>query len=78
MCLSDRSGWQNSRTFALFCLRSGALQHLARIGAASTVAAINSDSQAPIFHIADYDRVGDVQLVLLKRLDALQEFLKTK
>ncbi len=57
---------------------SGSLQHLAGIGSAGTVVAINKDCHAPIFDVADYGIVGDVYLVLPKLLDTLQEFLKRK
>jgi electron transfer flavoprotein alpha subunit len=57
---------------------SGSLQHLAGIGSAGTVVAINKDCHAPIFDVADYGIVGDVHLVLPKLLDTLQEFLKRK
>lgn len=58
------------------CAISGSLQHLAGIGSAGTVVAINRDPHAPIFDIADYGIVGDVHIVLPKLLEALQEFLK--
>ena len=58
------------------CAVSGSLQHLAGMGSAGTVVAINRDPHAPIFDVADYGIVGDVHLVLPKLIEALQEFLK--
>jgi len=60
------------------CGISGSAQHLAGIGSARTIVAINSDRHAPIFSVADYGIVGDVHLVLPKLLAELQEFFKTK
>ena len=57
---------------------SGAAQHLAGIGSAGIVVAINNDRHAPIFDVADYGIVGDVQIVLPKLLDSLKVFLKKK
>lgn len=52
---------------------SGAFQHVAGISGAGTVIAVNKDSKAPIFRVADYGVVDD----LFKISEALKEKLKT-
>ena len=52
---------------------SGAIQHLGGVSSSKVIVAVNKDAEAPIFETSDYGIIGDVNIVIPKLIEGLQE-----
>ncbi len=51
-------------------LSSGATRHVAGVSRSKVIVAVNEEHEAPVFNVADYGLVGDVNQILPQMIEA--------